>query len=222
MKISVTLPIHLLHRRPSATLATQAREPSGFPYPSAVPYATDARHRPVVLISALAEHTRNLVDDARAGLLVADEAGDGAGEAVLEAERMTLLGRCTRADDDPHLAARYVRYHPDAARYLELGDFAFWALDCERLRFIGGFGRMGWLDGRQLDALPPLSFDEEQSAWALYPSESGECELIGVDRHGADWRIGGRQRRTPFDEAASDFGQLVDFLHAAAAGLAAV
>lgn len=109
MNISVSLPMHLLHRRQIATLATQAREPAGFPYPTAVPYATDARHRPVVLISALAEHTRNLVDDARAGLLVADDAGDGAGAAVLEGERMTLVGRCARANGDPHLAARYVR-----------------------------------------------------------------------------------------------------------------
>lgn len=219
MNISAALPIHLLHRRQIATLATQAREPAGFPYPTAVPYATDARHRPVVLISALAEHTRNLVDDARAGLLVADDAGDGAGAAVLEGERMTLVGRCARADGDPHLAARYVRYHPDAARYLDLGDFAFWALDCERLRFIGGFGRMGWLDGRQLDAVPPLSFDEEQAAWALYPHKTNECELLGVDRHGADWRISGRLRRTPFADAAADFDQLAASLHVAAAGL---
>ncbi|MBN3723476.1 HugZ family pyridoxamine 5'-phosphate oxidase [Burkholderia sp. Ac-20379] len=219
MNISADLPIHLLHRRQSATLATQAREPAGFPYPTAVPYATDARHRPVVLISALAEHTRNLAEDPRAGLLVADGSDDGAGAGVLEAERMTLVGRCARVDADPHLAARYVRYHPDAARYLELGDFAFWALDCERLRFIGGFGRMGWLDGRQLDALPPLSFDEEQAAWALYPNKSSECELAGVDRYGADWRIAGRLRRTPFAEAAADFDQLGASLHAVASGL---
>ncbi|WP_414450559.1 HugZ family protein [Burkholderia sp. 22PA0099] len=215
MNISVELPIHLLHRRQIATLATQAREPAGFPYPTAVPYATDARHRPVVLISALAEHTRNLVDDARAGLLVADAAD----AAVLEAERMTLVGRCARVDGDPHLAARYVRYHPDAARYLDLGDFSFWALDCERLRFIGGFGRMGWLDGRQLDALPPLSFDEEQAAWALYPNKVSEFELAGVDRYGADWRMAGRVQRTPFADAATDFDQLAASLHTAAAGL---
>ncbi|MEK6395595.1 MAG: pyridoxamine 5'-phosphate oxidase family protein, partial [Burkholderia gladioli] len=101
MHIPAELPIHLLHRRQVATLATHAREPAGFPYPSAVPYATDARHRPVILVSALAEHTRNLDADPRAGFLVADEAPPVAREAandaaapaaaVLEAQRMTLL-----------------------------------------------------------------------------------------------------------------------------------
>lgn len=73
MHIPDELPIHLLHRRQVATLATHAREPAGFPYPTVVPYATDACHRPVILVSALAEHTRNLDVDPRAGFLVADE-----------------------------------------------------------------------------------------------------------------------------------------------------
>ncbi|WP_246796458.1 HugZ family protein [Burkholderia perseverans] len=231
MKLSVSLPIHLLHRGQAGTLATHAREPAGFPYPTIVPYATDARHRPVVLVSALAEHTRNLAADARAGFLVADpepagrtaaapdasSSGAPAASAVLEAERVTLIGRFVRIDDDPYLAARYQRYHRDAARYLALGDFAFWALECERLRFIGGFGRMGWLDGAGLDALPPLSFDEEQALWARYPVGNSGPELIGVDRHGADWRIAGRLRRTAFANPAADSRALIDAVENAAA-----
>ncbi|MCM2491732.1 HugZ family protein [Burkholderia glumae] len=218
MKLSVSLPIHLLHRGQTGTLATHAREPAGFPYPTIVPYATDARHRPVVLVSALAEHTRNLAADPRAGFLVADPepAVVPAASAVLEAERVTLVGRFVRSDDDPHLAARYQRYHRDAARYLGLGDFAFWVLECERLRFIGGFGRMGWLDGAELDALPPLSFDQEQALWARYPAGERARELIGVDRHGADWRIDGRLRRTAFANPATDFHALIDAVEIAA------
>ncbi|AEA58920.1 HugZ family protein [Burkholderia gladioli] len=230
MHIPAELPIHLLHRRQVATLATHAREPAGFPYPSAVPYATDARHRPVILVSALAEHTRNLDADPRAGFLVADEAppvataplapadtsaheatNDVAAPAatVLEAQRMTLLGRFTAAGDDAHLAARYQRYHPDAARYLALGDFSLRVLEIERLRFIGGFGRMGWVESAELDALPPLSFEEEQALWASYPGGNHEAiGLLGVDRFGADWRIAGQLRRTNFGEAAHDFTAL--------------
>ncbi|KGE07251.1 pyridoxamine 5'-phosphate oxidase [Burkholderia gladioli] len=219
MHIPAELPIHLLHRRQVATLATHAREPAGFPYPSAVPYATDARHRPVILVSALAEHTRNLDADPRAGFLVADEAPPVAREAandaaapaaaVLEAQRMTLLGRFVPAGDDAHLAARYQRYHPDAARYLELGDFGLRVLAVERLRFIGGFGRMGWVESAEFNALPPLPFEEEQALWASYPGDDSEAIcLLGVDRFGADWRIAGRLQRTNFGEAARDFAAL--------------
>ena len=115
-------------------------------------------------MSGLAEHTRNLAADPRAGFLVVD-APDG---DVLNAERATLLGRFVPLGDDPHVTARYCRYEPDAARYLALGDFTFWALDVERLRYIGGFGRMGWVDGTHLDTLPPLAFDEEQALWDAY------------------------------------------------------
>ncbi|WP_240154862.1 CREG family protein, partial [Burkholderia sp. Cy-647] len=129
--------------------------------------------------------------------------------AVLEAQRMTVLGRFTAAGDDAHLAARYQRYHPDAARYLALGDFSLRVLEIERLRFIGGFGRMGWVESAALDALPPLSFEEEQALWASYPGGNNEAIcLLGVDRFGADWRIAGRLQRTNFGEAAHDFTAL--------------
>ena len=81
-------PLHLLHRVPDGTLATHSRDPRGFPYPTALPFAPTARHLPMLLISHLAEHTRNLHADARAGFLVA-HAADG---SVLEGQRLTMLG----------------------------------------------------------------------------------------------------------------------------------
>ncbi|PCE30866.1 HugZ family pyridoxamine 5'-phosphate oxidase [Burkholderia ubonensis] len=207
MNIDPVLALHLLHRCALGTLATHAREPQGFPYPTVVPFAPDARHRPVILVSGLAEHTRNLAADPRAGFLVVD-APDG---DVLNAERATLLGRFAPVDADPHLVARYLRYEPDAARYLALGDFTFWALDVERLRYIGGFGRMGWVEGAALDAGAPLGFDDEQALWAAYDAADVRrvgLDLLGVDRYGADWRHDGRRVRTAFDAPQMDAGVL--------------
>lgn len=122
---------------------------------------------------------------------------------------MTLVGRFAPAGDDAHLAARYQRYHPDAARYLALGDFSLRVLDVERLRFIGGFGRMGWVKSTEWNALPPMSFEEEQALWASYSGGNNEAVcLLGVDRFGADWRIAGQPRRTNFGETALDFDAL--------------
>ncbi|KVZ14945.1 HugZ family protein [Burkholderia ubonensis] len=207
MNIDPAIALHLLHRCALGTLATHAREPQGFPYPTVVPFAPDARHRPVILVSGLAEHTRNLAADPRAGFLVVD-APDG---DVLNAERATLLGRFAPVDADPHLVARYLRYEPDAARYLALGDFTFWALDVKRLRYIGGFGRMGWVDGTALDARAPLGFDDEQALWAAYDAADvrrAGLDLLGVDRYGADWRHDGRRIRTAFDAPQTDTGAL--------------
>ncbi len=209
MKIPAHAPLDLLHQAPAGTLATHAREPQGFPYPTLLPFATDARHRPVILVSRLAEHTRNLQDDPRAGFLVAQTSG----EDVLGAPRMTLIGRFEPCGEgaDGALARRYLRYHPDAERYLALGDFTFWTLHVERLRYIGGFGAMGWLDGAELDTLDPVPAEEEEALIrfaATHPARREGLTLLGVDRHGADWRIDGRRMRHRFEAPQLDSASL--------------
>jgi hypothetical protein len=175
-------PLHLLHQVPHGTLATHSREPRGFPYPTALPFAPTARHVPMVLISHLAEHTRNLQADARAGFLITHSASDES------------------ADE---LARRYLRYHPDAARYLELGDFTFWVMSLERMRYIGGFGAMGWLDAAALDPLEPLSEQNELQLLALFADSSArpaDLELMGIDKYGCDLRTPGARNRFTFDK----------------------
>lgn len=78
---------------------------------------------------------------------------------------------------------------------------------------------MGWVDGTTLDALPPLAFDEEAALWDAYDAGDARrdgLELLGVDRHGADWRRDGRRVRTPFDAPQADAGALRDRLIACA------
>jgi heme iron utilization protein len=203
VNIPVTAPIHLLHRHTVGTLATHARQPAGYPYPTVLPFAPDAFHRPVILVSRLAEHTRNLAADSRAGFLVYDAAGD-----VTSTERVTIVGSFDPADDaGGELAHRYLRYHPDAERYLALGDFVFFVMTPQRMRYIGGFGAMGWLDGSEFDAVPPLAADDEQALIdALSPSDaaSRDFRLLGVDRLGADWIQGGVRRRVALTEPLMD------------------
>lgn len=209
MKIPAHAPLHLLHQVPLGTLATHAREPHGFPYPTIVPFAPDAFHRPVILVSRLAEHTRNLQGDPRAGFLVAHAPGDD----VLNAPRETLLGQFAPVDADraEAVARRYLRYHPDAERYLALGDFTFWVLHVERLRYIAGFGAMGWLDGADLDTLDPLPAEEEATLikfFEAHPALRPGLELAGVDRYGVDLKIDGARTRFIFDTPQLDLQSL--------------
>jgi putative heme iron utilization protein len=128
----------------TGTLCTIAKEPAGFPYGSFVTFALDGP-APVFFISTMAEHTRNLLADDRASLLVAE----GGEDDPLANGRVTLLGRCRRlADGDERETAKaaYLDVHPNAAYYIDYRDFDFWRLDVDALRYIGGYGRMSWVE----------------------------------------------------------------------------
>ena len=125
------------------TLSTVALDPAGYPFGSIVTYALDGRGRPLVLMSDLAEHARNLDADPRASLL-ATAGGDGAGR--LAAARATLVGTCTRLGDDEQEAAtaRYLEVHPGAF-WARFPDFSVHRLEVEAIRYVRGFGEMGWV-----------------------------------------------------------------------------
>lgn len=207
MNISAHAALHLLHRRPIGTLATHLREPEGFPFPTTLPFAPDARHCPVIVVSRLAEHTRNLQVDARAGFLLVDALN----EDVLNGERLTLIGQFLPVDASAALVRRYLRYQPAAARYLALGDFSFRAMQVQRLRFIGGFGAMGWLEGDELDPLEPLADDDEIALTEYFDTRArrqSTLELLGIDRYGADLKVAGTRRRLIFDAPKTTLGEL--------------
>jgi heme iron utilization protein len=135
----------------TGTLGTLAIEPAGYPYGSFVTVALDAGN-PVFLISSLAEHTRNLERDPRASLLVAETAAAD----PLANGRVTLLGPCTRVgSDDTSARTAFLAAHPNAAYYADFRDFAFWRLQVESVRYIGGYGRMSWVDRAEWHAAEP-------------------------------------------------------------------
>jgi putative heme iron utilization protein len=98
----------------------------------------------VLLLSQLAEHTKNLVACARASLMVSDAGADD----PLASPRMTLVGECTRVPVGEAERARAVfsTAHPEARAYASLADFETWRFEIAHVRFVGGFGRMSWLD----------------------------------------------------------------------------
>jgi heme iron utilization protein len=203
LNIPAHAPLHLLHQAAIGTLATHARQPQGFPYPTVLPFAPDARHRPTILVSRLAEHTRNLHSDPRSGFLIV-HAPDG---DVLNGQRITLVGTFEHVEPTPAVTQRYLRYHPDAERYLVLGDFSFWVMSIERMRYIGGFGAMGWLMADELDPLAPVSFEEESALvdmFGRHPRRPEHVKLLGVDRYGADLIVSDARNRVMFETPAPD------------------
>jgi putative heme iron utilization protein len=186
--------IDLLHRCADGALATHSVAMPGYPFATALPFATDDQHRPVFLISRLAEHTQNLAADARASLLVRVLLTDG------EMARATVVGKVAPIEAGPLLVERYLRYQPEAARFLQFGDFAFFRLEPAKIRIVGGFGQAGWLDGNRIAVPPRLTLAAEQALFDVLTVPDG-ISLLGVDYFGVDLRVGDQRRRVAFDNA---------------------
>ncbi|HVZ73544.1 MAG TPA: pyridoxamine 5'-phosphate oxidase family protein [Polyangia bacterium] len=134
----------LLEAETVGLLSTISVHRPGFPYGSLTPFALSATGAPLLLLSGLAAHTKNLVADARVCLFVGDRT---AVEDPLAGARASLLGRAARvaAEEVAGARARYVARHARAAAYFELPDFALWEIAVEETRLISGFGSMRWL-----------------------------------------------------------------------------
>ena len=182
----------------TGTLCTLAAEPEGYPYGSLVTVAFDVGN-PVFLVSTMAEHTRNLQRDSRASLLVAESSSDD----PLANGRVTLLGPCAQVEGDAGRArAAFLETHPNAAYYVNFGDFAFWKMDVESIRYIGGYGRMSWVDAADwhaaesdplAEAVPGVIVhmnDDHADAMVLYckafskATDIDAASMTGVDRYG--------------------------------------
>ena len=132
----------------TATLCTLAAEAEvrGWPFGSLAPFALGRDGTPVVLLSEIAQHTKNLRRDPRVALFVRDPSPTGDEQASW---RVTVLGRA-RSLEQPELEevhARYCARVPNAPSYFGTHDFTYFALDPLRVRAIGGFGSIRWLAG---------------------------------------------------------------------------
>ncbi len=122
-----------------AALATSL---DGRPYVSLVTVAFDDDLSPILLLSQLADHTRNLAADGRAALLL--DGTDGL-DNPQTGPRVTLVG-VAAPDDAPRLRARFLDRHPGAREYADFADFAIWRMRLDKAHFVGGFGRAVWFD----------------------------------------------------------------------------
>jgi putative heme iron utilization protein len=182
----------------TGTLCTLAIEPAGYPYGSFVTVAFEDGN-PIFLISGLAEHTKNLEQDHRASLLVAE----GGCADPLANGRVTMVGPCTRIEEKVGNArAAFLAAHPSSAYYADFCDFAFWKLHVESVRYIGGYGRMSWISKAEWqiaepDPLGPSAAAtiahmnaDHADAIVLYckafskSTEITSASMTGIDRYG--------------------------------------
>lgn len=205
MKIPLEDIINLLHECSFGTLATHSAQMQGYPFATVLPFVPDERHRPVFLMSRLAEHAKNIAADSRASLLVFKLDSGG----VLTGARLTLVGQVKALQADDLLVARYRRYQPDAEQYLSLGDFDFFRFEPVSIRMISGFGRMGWGDADVLLGAASFSGAEEAQLLRELSDEPGlKAKVLGVDWYGLDVEIERRRERQRFPSAPIEAGRM--------------
>jgi heme iron utilization protein len=182
----------LLREARSGALAT-LMPGSGDPYCSLVNLASTVAGAPILLLSNLALHTKNILSDARVSVML-DERKDG---DPLEGARVMLMGRCVK-DPDCATSAAYLRRHPDAEMYASFADFSFYRMEIGHAHLVAGFGRI--VDLKPEDILTDIAdakalVDAEADAITHMNTDHGEaCRLYATRLLGAtdgEWRCAG-------------------------------
>jgi heme oxygenase (biliverdin-IX-beta and delta-forming) len=192
-----------------AALATSWR---GAPYVSLALVATDLDASPLLLLSDLAQHSRNIAFDPRASLLFDGTEGHA---DRLDGPRLTLLGRA-EAVADARLLARFTARHPSSAAYAGFADFRIYRLVVERGHLVAGFGRIEWIGGADLlfpgdttalaAAEPAIVMHVNQHDGAaidrcvrqFFGRDEAGWRITGLDPEGIDLRRGSATARLDF------------------------
>jgi putative heme iron utilization protein len=163
--------LQFLRTTRSGILSTFSAKFTGYPFGSVAPFVLDHSGQPIILISTIAEHTQNIIANPKVSLLVF------AGDEDLQANaRATLIGEAKKINkEDANLRARYLRYLPQAASYFDMHDFSFYRIEIAQVRYIAGFGKMGWIAG---DDLLTLEITENS---ALAAQETAIVEHMNAD-----------------------------------------
>ncbi len=208
----------LLSVRKTAVLSTLSVAADGFPFGSVVPYCLDREGRPVVLISEIAQHTKNIAVDSRVCLTIL--AGD---DDVQASARLSVLARALRVGDGlEDTAERYYRHFPGSRGHHQAHDFVFARLEPVRFRWIGGFGDIRWIEPADLRMANPFTQAEESAIVRhmnddhadamrgycrkladLAVAEDEGVEMAGIDAEGCDLLVEGRLVRLAFPEPVS-------------------
>ena len=189
---------HMVRGALKGALATRDAE-TGAPYASMALLATAADGAPLTLISTLARHTRNLIADPAASLLI--DTSNAAGDAA-SGGRVSLMGRLDR-NDSADTRSRFLARHPAAAGYADFADFSFWRMDVAAAHLIEGFGRIVPLAGA---AMRPAHGGLARFATVdaeYLPALRLQCpEVTGFDSEGVDLVIARAGVRLAFSATA--------------------
>jgi heme iron utilization protein len=182
-------------------LSTHSSKFEGYPFGSVVPFVLNHQGMPTILISSIAEHTKNIMQNSKVSLVVFENEEDLQANA-----RLTLLASAEQTDKNNDLMRqRYLRYLPQAEQYFDMHDFSFYTLHITHARYIAGFGKMGWVEGESMQMPSNPLFIEEPGILAhmnedhvdnlkaycqhFHQVQAKSVEMIGIDSLGFYVRV---------------------------------
>lgn len=196
-------------------LSTHSIDVEGYPFGSIAPYALDYDGEPTILISDIAQHTRNIQHNNKVSLTVFDASADD----PQAGSRLTWIGDAESVDSsDTATRDRYLRYFPASESYFDTHDFSFYRIRLRRARFIGGFGQIFWIEPDSVIARNPFR-ETERGIVEHMNQDHGKalfhyCKMLGhadvetvamtgIDSEGFDMLADKRKLRIDFDSPIS-------------------
>ena len=178
-------------------VALSTLDKDGAPYVSLVTLALDHDMSPILIISGMSAHTRNIQADHRAALLFDGTEGHPNPQT---GPRLSMQGVGEKVEDPneiERLRIRFLARNPGAAEYASFGDFSIWKIVPTRAQFVGGFGRAVWIDA-------PFGLDVS----LIEAFKTGEADLlkktgkdvVSIDPDGYDISTGEGWRRVNFPQ----------------------
>lgn len=195
-------------------LCTLSKKLDGFPFGSITPYLVDHDGTLILLISALAEHRKNIDHDDRVSLMTHNQSAPD----VQMQGRVTVTGHASSCKPP---SARYLRHFPEAASYLRLSDFDFYRIEPIAIRHIAGVGRIHWIKMEDYATTLASAFADEEEALLAHINEqqlacvhqglllshgvtAPDATIIGCDCDGLDVRSAEQVWRLDFAATLTD------------------
>lgn len=215
---SINQAIALYHSQTYGVLSTLSRRLNGYPFGSVVPYGLDGQGKTIVLLSAIAEHSKNISTDQRCSLTITEGHGD-----VQSNARLCIVGDMKALpDEDSRVQQRYYRYFSKARRYREVLDFSFYRLHPVAIRFIAGFGAVYWIEPSDFVLTNPF-YGKAESAIVdhmnadhhtilrnyceyykkMSITDADTVRMAGIDGRGFDVMVNARKVRFEFERPVS-------------------
>jgi putative heme iron utilization protein len=213
----------LLRSVDSGILSTMSMEIPGYPFGSLTPYAMTHEGRVAVYVSEIAQHTRNMRGDPKVCLTVTEGSGTENQQAL---GRVTVVGdaREVPADLKVVVGERYFSLFPEAREYAGTHDFLFYWVEPRRVRYIGGFGRIFWVEAEDWIVPTPAWGTDEQSiiehmntdhadavvniARQHEAREARRAELVSLDAEGFHLRADSTLLYIPFPAPCMTKGEI--------------
>ena len=213
----------LLTHEGDGVLSTISVDVAGYPFGSVTPYCLDMDFIPNILISSIAQHTKNIVNNNKVSLLISERSASTNKQAIA---RLTYIGNAIKVENIGPIKTRYLNYFPNAKDYFKTHDFNFYRIEPVRLRYIGGFGKISWIEKDELNIKNIFNSEEESKIinhmnqdhthnlidyLRFYlghkHSEGDSIRMCGLDQFGVDLAINETKYRIDFKSELSQVSE---------------